>query len=271
MRQRRGVPKAPFLVACLWLAASFSSPGPVRASCECVLVIESAEFSAHCYQTCSDQDSPDPGNVWRRVTECHSRALRFAANLRERLEHDAGLRRFARQSPLTFGRVYGWSDTLGLDDWQVPSGLASSTVDSLLGVFREIDQDTSATLFVVQLGVFKKRPLAESLWRQLDDLRPSDFEGDSDVRDSTSAVDWRLSTCSYTARPNLFIWPTSPTSGPWRVYYGLFVDRGDAERMARRLRGVHKLGAVVHSVRVDTDLLQSAISQWHLKGMSDTN
>jgi hypothetical protein len=239
-------------------------------SCECILITEAAEFSVHCYQTCGYADTGYSETDWRGVTDCHARALRFASNLLERLQHDPVLRRIARRTPLNFGRVYGWSDTLGLDDWQPPSGLPSETADSLLQVFREIDRDSSAILFTVQLGLFGKRSRAEALLQQLDDLRPSIDEGDPDLRDSTLTVDWRLSTCAYTVRPNLFICPTATESGPWRACYGLFIDRADATRIASRLRRSYKLSVVVQPLPFSRDLVQAAISQWHARGMTDT-
>ncbi len=263
--------KARHLLVRTCLVAALASTRSAQASCECVLVTEAAEFGAHCYQTCGSEDTSSSGIDWRRLTECHVRALKFAAKLWDRLQRDPVLRRVAHRTPLSFGRVYGWSGTLTLDDWQAPSALPTATVDSLLRVFREIDRDSSATLFTVQLGLFRVRSRAESLWRQLDDLRPSDDGGDPDLRDTTLTVDWRLSTCVDTARPNLFIWPTAAAPGPWRVYFGLFIDRGDAERMASRLRRVHRLSVVVQAVPLSRDLVQAAISQWHLRGMTDTD
>lgn len=263
--------KARYLLALVLLVAATPFPRFARASCECVLVTEAEEFGAHCYQTCGYEDTTYSVNSWRRVTECHARTLRFASNLWERLQHDPILRGMARRAPLSFAPVYGWNDTLGLHEWQAPRGLPRATVDSLLRVFREIDRDSSATLFTVQLGSFRERARAEALWRRLDELRPSGPGGDPEQPDTTMAVDWHLWTCSYMARPNLFVWPTVTKTGPWRVSYGLFIDRGDATRTANRLRRVHNLSVVVQAVPLSRELVQAAIDQWHLKDRSDAD
>jgi len=108
-------------------------------------------------------------------------------------------------------------------------------------------------------------------WRRLDDLRPSVDEGDPDQRDPALTRDWRLSTCAYTARPNLFILPAKAGPDPWRVCYGLFLDRGDAARAAYRLRRARRMSTVIQTLPFSRDLLQAAISQWHVRGMTDTD
>jgi len=261
--------KGPQLLASMGLAAYLALSRSAEASCECVLVVEGADFRARCYQTCGYEDTSYSEVAWRGVTECHARALRFAANLWKRLQHDPAFRSLAGRTPLIFEPVYGWSDTLGRHDWQAPPGLRPATVDSLLGVFREIDRARSATVFTVRLGLFVERSRAEARWRDLHDLRPPNEN--PDYRDPAFTVDWRLSTCAYTARPNLFVLPDGAGAGPWRVCYGLFLDRGDAARAAYRLRRARRMSTVIQALPFSRDLLQAAVSQWHVRGMTDTD
>jgi hypothetical protein len=254
------------------MLACLAWSGAATASCECVMLVEGEDFGVHCYQTCGYTDTSYTEIDWTHVSICHVRALRFGVNLWKRLQNDSGLRGLARRSRLEFGRTYGWSDTLGREDWKAPSDLRPETVDSLLMVFREIDRDTLSTLFTVQLGVFRKRPSAVGLYRRLDDLRPAEYdEGDPDLREPKLTVDWRHSTCVYTVRPNLFVLPADAASGPWRVHFGLFVDRGDAQRAVRRLRRDHRVSGVVRALPLHQELVQAAVRQWRQRGMTDSD
>ena len=235
------------------------------------MTVETNDFAVHCYQTCGYTDTSYSQVDWTHLRDCHTRALRFSANLWKRLRVDAGLQTLARHSRLDI-ETSGWSDTLRRDDVNAVPGVSPQLGDSLLRVFREIDRDTGAVLYTVQLGVFRDRRKADALYRHLDDLRPSlDDDRDPDLRDSTLTVDWWLETCVDTARPNLFVMPDDMKSGPWRVSFGLFIDRGDAERAARSLRRGHGVVGVVRTLPLTRDLVQAAVGQWRVRGMTDSD
>lgn len=246
--------------------------GVAAASCDCVMIVESEEFRVHCYETCGRADTSDTEIDWMRLSACHLRAMRFAIQLSERLRHDPGLRAMALRSRLDFGRVYGWGDTLGREDWNAPADLKPATMDSLLAVFREIDFDTSAILYTVQLGAFGERRRALELLRRLDDLRPAEYgERDPGLRDTTLRVDWRQSTCVDVVRPDLFIIPVGSGSGPWRVGFGLFIDRRDAERTAQRLQRDQGVSGALRALPFGRELVEAAVGQWRHRGITDEN
>lgn len=251
----------------LTVGVAFAGTLPASASCECDLAVESTELAIYSHETCGHMDTTYTTVDWRNLTDRQIHALMFGTRLAKQLREDSGLRDLARRFRLTFGWTHVWSDTLGPGDWDAPRALSATTMDSLLRVFRRIDRDGEAVLHTVRLGAFRQRRNAEALTRRLDDLRmPLDGEEDADLRDTTRTVDWWHSTCVNTARPELFIAPPD-SSGFWTVDYGLFIDAGDAQRAAERLRREHRVQPFVRALPFDPEVVRAAIRQWSVRGM----
>lgn len=184
-----------------------------------------------------------------------ARSLATVAACQRRIDSDPRLKALLRQRRISLAK-YGSQPIQRVKDSDDSPPAAS---DSLLDLFRGLDDDSTAQLYAIRLGSFSdlasaQRCLARFAW--LARLR-------NRCRwDSTLVMDWNHEDCSVgdCDRPTLFMLPPAVSkTGRWTVLSGLLVARRDADSWLLKVRRRDSPAARVVRIRVTGEVLEAAI------------
>ena len=239
------------LLRLLLLALCVSVSSPAWGSCENTIRVKSRELLFEYYDV---YPPPEDSAALMRMWNGMARGLATAVRCQQRIESDPNLKAKLALEPLYLAMYAGQRLVSASDqDPHLPAA-----PDSILALFRSLNQDSTVALLSVRLGSSPNVRRMRALMDDLEELRET--EG-PEGWDSSLVVDLVHADCSQEwDRARLFLLP--PHIARVKSYVlmsGLFIYRRDALRVAERIRKQYGAQGKVMSVAVTGALLRIAI------------
>ena len=259
-----------------WFVLSVCLPSSAETSCENGITVRAPGFE-YSFSDVAPYAGQPLGQDAGSDSIFHQRTSRNYDNLARGLAVAAQIYRCmqAKEQVATIVANETGEDLLEL--WQAPghdlrrlipgvSAYEPSPTDELVDLLKRCVDESTTTLYSVQVGSFVDRASAVARLQTLPELAAA-MERNRSLGfsrytswDSTHIVDWWNWSCGGDQRPDLFILGPDEAPGPgYKVLHGLFVERRDAIAARNRVRQKHS--AVVISLPVSGRTLRTALGR----------